>query len=180
MIAGRLGIEYYDRDLVDEVVQKIGVDRDLVERADNSGDVFYSFETKYGNRYANLSNRVIETQFEVVREMAEKSSCVLIGRSTNFILRELDNVLNIFIYAPEQIEIASIVDRQKISHARAVELHRSVENAQHARHKYITGTDRGDRHGRDIMIDSSLLGWARTAEFLTDFIREYFGIEETR
>lgn len=60
-IAKSLGIKYYDRDLVDKVVEKIGVRRELVEEADTKSNVKYEYDTKYGPRYANLSNRVIYT-----------------------------------------------------------------------------------------------------------------------
>lgn len=72
-IAQALGIEFYDRDLVDKVVEQIGVDRDLVKKADAGSNVLYSFETQYGPRYANLTNRVIYNQFEVIQKFAEKS-----------------------------------------------------------------------------------------------------------
>ena len=83
-IAQALGIEFYDRDLVDKVVEQIGVDRDLVKKADAGSNVLYSFETQYGPRYANLTNRVIYNQFEVIQKFAEKSSCVIIGRCSNY------------------------------------------------------------------------------------------------
>ena len=62
MLAKSLGIEYYDRDLVDKVVEKIGVEKHLVEEADNKNFVPYGIETSLGTRYANLSNKVIYTQ----------------------------------------------------------------------------------------------------------------------
>ena len=71
-IADYLGIEYYDRDLVDKVVEQIGVDRELVEKADTENNVKYEFDTKFGPRYANLTNRVIYNQFEVIQKFAEK------------------------------------------------------------------------------------------------------------
>ncbi|MCR4745204.1 MAG: cytidylate kinase-like family protein, partial [Lachnospiraceae bacterium] len=77
MLAEHYGIEYYDRDLVDRVVQKLGVDKDLVEEADKKKDVRYGFETSYGVRYANLSNKVIDAQFKTIMDFAEKSSCVI-------------------------------------------------------------------------------------------------------
>ena len=71
MLAKSLGIEYYDRDLVDKVVEKIGVEKHLVEEADNKNFVPYGIETSLGTRYANLSNKVIYTQFDVIRKMDE-------------------------------------------------------------------------------------------------------------
>ena len=99
MLAKSLGIEYYDRDLVDKVVEKIGVEKHLVEEADNKNFVPYGIETSLGTRYANLSNKVIYTQFDVIRKMA-KTSCVIIGRCSDYILKGQENVVNVFIYAP--------------------------------------------------------------------------------
>ena len=109
MIADRLGIEYYNRDLVDKVVAQIGVDKGLVEEADTKIGVRYAFDTSYGVRYANLSNRVIDAQFQAINDFANRSSCVIVGRSSDYILRNRDDVLNVFIYAPQEDEIAAVM-----------------------------------------------------------------------
>lgn len=166
MLSNALGFAYYDRDLVDSVVDRIGVDKELVQKADLETNVHYSFDTSLGPRYANLTNRVISSQFQVIHDMAEKSSCVIIGRSGNYILKDRDDVLNIFIYAPEEIRIHSIMEHKKISERKAAEIVHFNDEKNHARHKYITGTYRGDRSTRHIMIDSSLLGWEKTAQYL--------------
>ncbi|MQN00988.1 MAG: cytidylate kinase-like family protein [Lachnospiraceae bacterium] len=166
MLAKALGIEYYDRDLVDSVVQRIGVDKDLVEKADQKKSVLYTFDTTLGPRYANLTNRVISAQFEVIHKFAEKSSCVIIGRSSDYILKDRNDVLNVFIYAPEEVRIKSVMSTQKVSRKKAEEIVSYNDEQNHARHKYITGTYRGDRKNRHILIDSSLLGWEKTAQYL--------------
>ena len=166
MLADALDIEYYDRDLVDKVVNQLGVDRGLVEQADQKTNVQYAFETSLGPRYANLSNRVIFTQNEVINDLANKSSCVIIGRSANYLLRDRDDVLDIFIYAPKDVRVESIMEQDKVDKKKAQEIVEYNDEMNHSRHKYITGTHRGDRHGRDILIDSSMLGWERTAKYL--------------
>ncbi|OZG49106.1 AAA family ATPase [Pseudoscardovia suis] len=166
MLADALDIEYYDRDLVDKVVNQLGIDRGLVEQADQKTNVQYAFETSLGPRYANLSNRVIFTQNEVINDLANKSSCVIIGRSANYLLRDRDDVLDIFIYAPKDVRVESIMEQDKVDKKKAQEIVEYNDEMNHSRHKYITGTHRGDRHGRDILIDSSMLGWERTAKYL--------------
>lgn len=166
MLADALNIEYYDRDLVDKVVNQLGVDRGLVEQADQKTNVQYAFETSLGPRYANLSNRVIFTQNEVINDLANKSSCVIIGRSANYLLRDRDDVLDIFIYAPKDVRVESIMEQDKVDKKKAQEIVEYNDEMNHSRHKYITGTHRGDRHGRDILIDSSMLGWEHTAKYL--------------
>ncbi len=179
MIADRLGIEYYNRDLVDKVVAQIGVDKGLVEEADTKIGVRYAFDTSYGVRYANLSNRVIDAQFQAINDFANKSSCVIVGRSSDYILRNRKDVINVFIYAPQEDEIAAVMKEKGIKNERkAKEEWESVEKAQHARHEYITGRKRGDRHSRDILINSSLLGWDETADMVIDMVERKFEQED--
>lgn len=170
MLAEALNIEYYDRELIDKVVDQLGVDKELVKEADTKANVKYSFETSLGPRYANLTNRVIYTQYEVLHNMAEKSSCVIIGRSANYILKDRDDVLNFFIYAPKDVRIGSIMEQDHVSRDKAEAEIDYYDEMNHSRHKYITGTYRGDRRGRDLMIDSSRLGWEKTAKYLLMFI----------
>lgn len=176
MLAKSLGIEYYDRDLVDKVVEKIGVEKHLVEEADNKNFVPYGIETSLGTRYANLSNKVIYTQFDVIRKMA-KTSCVIIGRCSDYILKGQDDVVNIFVYAPTEVRIKTIMEKMNLSERHAAEVIRDYDNALHRRYKYITGTYRGDRHNRHLLVDSSVLGWEKTAKFIKSFVEMCF--EET-
>ncbi len=181
MIADRLGIEYYNRDLVDKVVAQIGVDKGLVEEADTKIGVRYAFDTSYGVRYANLSNRVIDAQFQAINDFANRSSCVIVGRSSDYILRNRDDVLNVFIYAPQEDEIAAVMKEKGIKNMRkAKEEWESVDKAQHARHEYITGKKRGDRHTRDMLINSSILGWDETADMIIDMIDRKFEQDDAK
>lgn len=176
MLAKSLVIEYYDRDLVDKVVEKIGVEKHLVEEADNKNFVPYGIETSLGTRYANLSNKVIYTQFDVIRKMA-KTSCVIIGRCSDYILKGQDDVVNVFVYAPTEVRIKTIMEKMNLSERHAAEVIRDYDNALHRRYKYITGTYRGDRHNRHLLVDSSVLGWEKTAKFIKSFVEMCF--EET-
>lgn len=173
-IAEALGIEFYDRDLVDKVVEKIGVEKELVERADNENNVKYSFDTKFGPKYANLTNRVIYNQFDVITKLAEQSSCVIIGRCSDYVLRDRKDTLNLFIYAPEDIRINSVMEKNGVSAKEAAEMVKYHDERLHSRYKYMTGTYRGDRRNRHLMIDSSVLGWDDTVRYLLEFIELKF------
>ena len=95
MVAESLGIPFYDRDLVDQVVEKLGVDRDLVEKADSGEEnVKYEFDTTFGPRYANLTNRVIYTQFEVI-QMCIRDRCLM---NINIILIYTSIILNMRLF----------------------------------------------------------------------------------
>lgn len=114
-LAESFGVEYYDRDLVDKVVEKLGIERSLVEKADTGASVKHSFDTKFGPKYANLTNVVISNQFDVIEGLAEKSSCVIIGRCSDYILKDRNDCLNIFIYAPFEERVKTIMEQQNVS-----------------------------------------------------------------
>ena len=170
MIAKSMGIEYYDRDLVDKVVEKLGVSRELVKKADEEAHVKYEFDTTLGPRYANLTNRVIYTQFEVIQKFAEKSSCVIIGRCGNYILKDRTDCLNIFLYAPEEFRIRHIMEIKGVSRKEAEEMVKYKDAMLHTRYDYIVGVHRGNRKYRDMMIDSSVLGLEKTAKYIMQLI----------
>ena len=170
MIAKSLGLEYYDRDLIDKVVEQIGVDRELVEKADSGENVKYEFDTNFGPRYANLTNRVIYEQFEVINKFAEKSSCVIIGRCSNYILKDRKDCLNVFIYAPFEKRVEYVMEKKGVSYDEAAELVKYNDRMLSSRYNYMTNGDMRDCSMRDMMIDSSVLGLEKTAKYILQMI----------
>ena len=170
MIAKSLGVEYYDRDLIDKVVEQIGVDRELVEKADSGENVKYEFDTNFGPRYANLTNRVIYQQFEVINKFAEKSSCVIIGRCSNYILKDRKDCLNVFIYAPFEKRVEYVMEKKGVSYDEAAELVKYNDRMLSSRYNYMTNGDMRDCSMRDMMIDSSVLGLEKTAKYILQMI----------
>ena len=170
MIAKSLGVEYYDRDLIDKVVEQIGVDRELVEKADSGENVKYEFDTNFGPRYANLTNRVIYEQFEVINKFADKSSCVIIGRCSNYILKDRKDCLNVFIYAPFEKRVEYVMEKKGVSYDEAAELVKYNDRMLSSRYNYMTNGDMRDCSMRDMMIDSSVLGLEKTAKYILQMI----------
>lgn len=174
-IADALGIEFYDRDIVDKVVEETGVSRDLVEKTDVDANVKFEVDTSLGPRYLNLTNRVIYVQFDVIRQMAEKSSCVIIGRCADYILKERKDTLKVFLYAPKEVRIRSVMELEHLSRDEAEKRVAYYDENEHVRYKYMTGTYRGDRNNRDILLNSALLGWEKTAKYLLQLIDLRYG-----
>ena len=89
-IAQDLGIKFYDRDLVDEIIKEVGIPTDIMDRVEEGGtiagkgaqgDVRGSF-----SKYADLTDRAIHVQKQIIRKLAQKEACVIIGRSADYIL----------------------------------------------------------------------------------------------
>ena len=173
-IADDLGIEYYDRDLIDQIIERTGVSKRLLDMADAGVDVKgVSMDAKAAGgptKYANLTDRVVYIQTQVVKKLAERSSCVIIGRCADYILRDRTDCLNVFIYAPDDERIKTICDVKGCTEEEARRLMDMNDKMNHARYKQITGTYRGDRHNRHILMDSSLLGIEGTAKYIEELV----------
>ena len=173
-IAEDLGIKFYDRDLVDQIIEEVGIPKDIMNRVEEGGtiagkgaegDVRGSF-----SKYADLTERAIHVQKQIIRKLAEKEACVIIGRCSNYILKDRKDTLNFFVYAPEEVRIQATMEKKNIGRKEAAELVKYHDEMLHSRYKYMTGSYRGDRKGRHMMIDSSVLGWEKTAQYMLQMI----------
>ena len=169
-IAEDLGIKFYDRELVDQIIEEVGIPKDIMNRVEEGGtiagkgaegDVRGSF-----SKYADLTERAIHVQKQIIRKLAEKEACVIIGRSADYILKDSKDIklLRAFIYAPDESD-AKILLLEK-------------DKRYHKRHLALTGSNRGDRHNRDILINSAFLGVEGTAEYLEELIQKKYGSGE--
>lgn len=177
-IADSMGIKFYDRDIVDEIIQEVGIQKEIMEKVEEGitiagkgaqGDVRGSF-----SKYADLTDRAIHVQKRIVRKLAAKESCVIIGRSADYILKEQKPILRVFIYSPDEIRIKNVMKSHNLSYDDAKLFITEKDKRYHKRHLALTGSNRGDRHNRDILIDSSLLGVDGTAEYIVDLAKKAF------
>ena len=183
-IAEDLGIKFYDRELVDQIIEEVGIPKDIMNRVEEGGtiagkgaegDVRGSF-----SKYADLTERAIHVQKQIIRKLAEKEACVIIGRSADYILKDSKDIklLRAFIYAPDEIRIQNIMKSHSLSESDAKILLLEKDKRYHKRHLALTGSNRGDRHNRDILINSAVLGVEGTAEYLEELIQKKYGSGE--
>lgn len=183
-IAEDLGIKFYDRELVDQIIEEVGIPKDIMNRVEEGGtiagkgaegDVRGSF-----SKYADLTERAIHVQKQIIRKLAEKEACVIIGRSADYILKDSKDIklLRAFIYAPDEIRIQNIMKSHSLSESDAKILLLEKDKRYHKRHLALTGSNRRDRHNRDILINSAFLGVEGTAEYLEELIQKKYGSGE--
>ena len=181
-LARNLEIAYYDRALIDKIIEETGVSHDLMKMADAGKDIKGKRENASGPaglpKYKNLTDRVVYIQKEVVKKLAARSSCVIIGRCSDYILRNNPRCVNVFIYAPDEIRIQNIMKSHSLSESDAKILLLEKDKRYHKRHLALTGSNRGDRHNRDILINSAFLGVEGTAEYLEELIQKKYGSGE--
>lgn len=177
-VAEDLGIRFYDRELVDAIIDEVGVPKDIMEKVEEgvtiAGKGVQGQERGNFSKYADLTERAIHVQKQIIRKLADRESCVIIGRSADYILKDREDVLRIFIYSPNEIRIKNVMESHNLSEPDAKLLISEKDKRYHKRHLALTGSNRGDRHNRDLLIDSSLLGVERTASYIETLAKELF------
>lgn len=177
-LAEQLGIKFYDKNLIDEVAKKSGIHPDVVNKADErpSNPLLNPF---FNPVYENgtLNDRVFWAQSDVIREIADKESCVIIGRCADYILDDHDNVLRIFIQAPYEDRVQRVKEKYLIELPE--EAKREVKKTDKQRRSYYefyTDNKWGGRKGQDLIINSSVLGIDGTVDFIKALVERKFDL----
>ena len=182
-VAKKLGIAYYDKNIINDIAEKSGLSPEYVQKnaelSPKKGLFAYAFAGR-DITGKSVEDMVYEAQRKVILELADKESCVIIGRNADYILKDTKDIdlLRAFIYAPDEVRIHNIMESHNLSEKDAKILLLEKDKRYHKRHLALTGSNRGDRHNRDILMNSSYLGIEGTAEYLEELIRRKFGSEE--
>ena len=176
-IAEDYGIPCYDRRIIDRIIEETGFSRSLTEVAETGAEVKgrrVAATSGGSTSYSDLTDKVVYIQTQIIKKLADKGPCVFVGRCADYVLKDRENVLNVFVYAPDSYRLANIKDTLKISDKAAQYQMEKNDEQLHARYKQMTGTYRGDRHNRHMLIDSSILGVEETAKFIEAFAEKCF------
>ena len=174
-VAEDLGIKFYDRDTVDQIIKEVGIPKEIMEKVEEGVTIAgKGAEGVRGSfsKYADLTDRAMHVQKTIIRKLSDRESCVIIGRSADYILKEHQPILRVFIYSPNEVRIHNVMKSHNLSADDAKLLIIEKDKRYHKRHLALTGSNRGDRHNRDMLIDSSLLGVDGTAELIEDVAKK--------
>jgi cytidylate kinase len=177
-VAEDLHIKFYDRELIDSIIDEVGVSRDVIEKVEEgiiiAGKGAKGQERGNFSKYADLTERALHVQEKIIRKLAERESCVIIGRSSDYILKDRQDLLRIFIYSPDEVRVKNIMESHNLPEADARMLLQEKDKRYHKRHLAMTGSNRGDRHNRDLLLDSSLLGIEGSAQMIEQVANKVF------
>lgn len=177
-MASNLGIELYDRDIVKHTAERLGLEKGEVSHYDEkTGKRSFFLRDTYLFDFSvyDIHRNVFEVEKNIIQDFAKKESCIIVGRCADSILRDMPNVLNIFIYAPIEERLKNCVEQLGMDETSALEKIRKVDDARSAyRHKFCPEcvSEFNDRH---IMIDSSKFGVEGTANILTEIVKSSVG-----
>ncbi len=180
-LSKEMNIAYYDKNLITLAAQKSGLSKDIFEQADermNKGVPAGLF----GMRFPFLSDNTIsyggglssemlfKIQSDVMRDIANKQSCVFIGRCADYVLRERKDCLNIFICANDENRVKRIISHEDISIEEARELLVRVDKKRSAFYNYYSNKTWGASESYHLCINSSVFGINGTVTLLKNLV----------
>ncbi len=170
-----LEIEYYDREIVDKVAKKHNLSikevSNLEEKA-TQGFGFMKFPLGTGTTAAQ--DKIFSAESAIIHELAEKESCIIVGRCADCILEDFPNHISIFIYAPYEDRIVNCVNDLGMDTKTAKKMITEVDKARDAYHLRYAKYLPNDINHIDLMINSATFGVDDTAEFLAEIIKKRF------
>nr|WP_288826202.1 cytidylate kinase-like family protein [uncultured Clostridium sp.] len=175
MVSENLGIEYYDRDIVEMTSKDLNLPVSAVSDVEESAkSAFFNMNYPLGMGTTAIQDSVFAVQKKIIIDLAERESCIIVGRCADHILEDYKNIIHIFIYAPYEARLKNCVERLNMRPDEAKKMIASVDKARESYHRHYCGYVMSDKEHKHVMIDSSLLGVEGTCEILTEIIRKKF------
>ena len=165
ILAQKLDIPFYYKEMTALAAQESGLDREFI--ADINVDSPSILHSLYLS--TDVIQRAIVAQDKVIKRIADEGSCVIVGRASDHVLRDYDNVVNVFIYAPEKYRIGRIMEIYGDDYESAKKHIRHSDEARASYYKNISGKSWGDIHNYHLMIDSSV-GIEKSADIICAYV----------
>ena len=183
LLAEQLSLAYYDKELINIASKESGLCEDVFEQADEKKRRAL-FGNWFGLRSSLMSGdfqvnscmsdeSLFQIQSDVIRKLAEQQSCVFVGRCADYILREKNRCINVFISAEIEDRIRRVSKMMNVSDDKAKELIRQTDKKRADYYNYFTNKEWGVARSYHLCINSSLLGETETLSFVIKYIQAY-------
>ena len=182
-VAKKLGFACYDKNIIGQIAEKSGLApeyiRESAELSPKKGLFAYAFAGR-DITGKSVEDLVYETQRKVILELTEKESCVIIGRNADFILKDRDDVLNVFIYGdlPEKVE--RICRLYHVSEQEAVRMMTDIDKRRMTNYNFYTEQKWGKASNYTVCLNSSRIGYERCEEILVGCVKSRILAKETK
>lgn len=184
MLAKRLNIHYYDKELMKLASDDSGINEALFVNADEkikSSRLFHIAKSAYNGELIppesddfTSTDNLFNYQAKIIRRLAMEESCVIIGRCADYVLSEYDNVLSVFIHAPRDFCVEQAAKKHSMSER---ELERYIQKTDKHRadyYRYHTGREWTDARNYDLCLNSSKLGFERCVDEIVAYMKVRF------
>ncbi len=165
-VAKRLQIPYVDKFLITESALKSGFSVDEIQATDEMlASRFEYSQAEAAHYYTSAesplptSAQIAEVQFQLIREIAEKGPCLIVGRCANYLLRDRSDVLDVFVHAGRDYRVKRTMENFQLSERSAVRLLKRTDKARKAYYKNYTGMDWNDPNSYHLVVNSDRLAY---------------------
>ena len=170
-LAERLGYQFYDKEIIDKIVEKTGYNKKIIEEQGEYAPGKNIFSYAFVGRTINgmsVSDYLWNVKREIILEIAKNEDCVIVGRCADYILRERKDVLNVYVHADKEFRAKRIVDLYGESKDKPLRRIEDKDKKRAVNYKYYTDQVWGMSKNYHISLDSSKLGIDRCVELLAD------------
>ena len=173
----RLGMNTYDNELITKAAEQSGFSKELFVRSDEKRSVF-SMSSFFTSGNFNIQHSYIndddlfKIQSDVIKDTASKESAIFIGRCSDYILRDLDCCIDVFISCPLEIRAKRVAEREGITPEEAEALCIKKDRTRATYYNYFTFGEWGVASNYDLCLDSSILGIDGTADIIMEFAKK--------
>lgn len=184
MLAEKLGIHFYDKELMKLASEDSGINEALFANADEKIKSTSLFRIAHNSYHGELippesddfvsTQNLFNYQAKIIKGLAEEESCVIVGRCADFILKDYDNVLSVFIHAPHEYCMEQAAKKHSMPSKELEKFIIKTDKHRTDYYKYYTGREWTDARNYDLCLDSSKLGYDRCVEEIISYINVRF------
>lgn len=174
-LANELEIPFYDKVLIDIIAKDMGMATGYVEEASEKMTMAQAFNIATMGYYAVspvidtvqvIGEDVFITQSKIIKELAEKESCVIVGRCADYILKDRDDVLNVFIHADYDTRVERAVKQYGIKQSNVSSVIRKSDKARSKHYAFYCEKKWGQIENYHMVIDSGKFGIEKAVELI--------------
>jgi Cytidylate kinase len=178
-LAKAMGVPYYERQLLDKIARESGFTRKLIEEDESKSkrgflyalSMAFSANSGTNSEYLSANEQFFMAQFDYIRKMAaEEESFVIVGRCADYILRDMPDVTNVFIYAGEEDKLKRAMTVYGLTEEDARKIMANMDKTRANYYNYHTGQVWGDYHNYDLSINSSKISEDGAVQLILDYI----------
>ena len=173
-VAKKLEIAYYDKNIISQIAEKSGLSPEYIqenaELSPKKGLFAYAFSGR-DITGKSVEDMVYEAQRNIILELAEKEPCVIIGRNADYILKDRDDVLNVFIHGDMPEKIKRITGLYNVKEKEAVKMMADTDKRRRTNYNFYTDQNWGKASNYTLCLNSSQLGYDRCEMIIMECVK---------
>lgn len=171
-LAEELQIPFYDRDIVEQTAASMGLPISYIStNEENQGGVYARMKFPLGTVSRKKQDEIFTVQSEIIRSLAAKGPCVMVGRCSDYVLRDFKNTLNVYIFASVEDRLNNCVTHLGMNQEDALKMILTIDKAREEYRKRYTDAAREPLLHRHLMINSGYFGNDGTVELIAQAYR---------